>query len=240
MVGMDFHHAQALGTRLSQFLAHVVEVVGVGHELLQVVALHLVGVFEDVLAEALHLLDDIPPLVVADVLKDVAHHPLQHGLLLVERLDHRVDGHLLHLLVVELDAQVGGEVELAGQVAEHALEELVDGLDAERGVVVNDARERLLGPGAHEPFADPHLLGDLLQIVVGVGVAAGQTVELAQNPHLHLFRGLVGEGHGEDVPKVERVVYQQLDIFHGESEGLAASGARLEHREWCAWVLGRL
>ena len=52
-------------------------------------------------------------------------------------------------------------------------------------------------------------------------------IELTEDTHLHLLRGLVGEGHCEDVPETGGVLHHQPDILHGQGERLAASSGRL-------------
>ena len=56
-----------------------------------------------------------------------------------------------------------------------------------------------------------------------------QGEEFAEDTRLHLFGGLVGEGHGEGVAEVLRVRHQQFDVFQCQSVGLAAAGAGLKH-----------
>ena len=60
-----------------------------------------------------------------------------------ERVDEEVDGLLFHLVVIQSNAQIGCQVQLAGQIAKYALEEGVDGLDAEVAVVVKQLMECL-------------------------------------------------------------------------------------------------
>ena len=86
--------------------------------------------------ELLDLSDDIPRLVVGDIVHDVLQDPLKHGIGGAEVGDELIDSEFLHLIVVQSDAQVGGEVEFAGHVPENTLEEGIDGLDAEVVVVV--------------------------------------------------------------------------------------------------------
>ena len=89
----------------------------------KLLALCLVELAEDVLAERLYVADDVPVLVVVDVLLYITENPLQQFVLFAQFVDHLVDGDALNLSVVKLDAQVGREVELACKIAQHALEE---------------------------------------------------------------------------------------------------------------------
>ena len=98
-------------------------------------------IIEDVATEVLNLSDDIPTLVVCDVLLDVFHDPEEQLVGVLQFLYQLIHSLLLHLLVVESDAQVGSEVEFSCQVAKHTLEEGVDGLYTEVVVVVDEVAE---------------------------------------------------------------------------------------------------
>ena len=77
----------------------------------------LVEVLEDVLSKLLDRPDNVPSLLVLYVLVDVVAHPSHHLLVGVERLDHLIDRLSLHLVVVEIHAQVGRQVQFVGEVA---------------------------------------------------------------------------------------------------------------------------
>ena len=109
--------------------------------LVQALGIVLVIVLEDVATEVLNLSDDIPTLVVCDVLLDVFHDPEEQLVGVLQFLYQLIHSLLLHLLVVESDAQVGSEVEFSCQVAKHTLEEGVDGLYTEVIVVVDEVAE---------------------------------------------------------------------------------------------------
>ena len=144
-----------------------------------------------------------------------------------------VDGQFLHLIVVESDAQVGGEVEFARHVPHDTLEECVDGFHAEVVVVVQQVGEADACPFADDTGVEAGILLHFLQVVVRVGQLFPDAVELAKNAHLHLLGGLVGEGNGEDAAVTHRVLYQQRDVFGGEREGLSAAGTCFIYVEWC-------
>ena len=75
-------------------------------------------------------------MVVVDLLHDIAQQPLQHAVGMCQRVDELVDSLLFHLCIVQTDTQVSCQVELTSQIAQHALEERVDGLYAEIVVVM--------------------------------------------------------------------------------------------------------
>ena len=136
---------------------------------------------------------------------------------------------LLHFLVVEHDLEVSRESELARQVAQHALEETVNGLDAEPVVVVDEQGQRFRRPTADDTLGQRgEGLLHLIIIVVGIGQAMSDAIELGEDALLHLLRGFVGEGHGEGVLVVGRVLDKQLDVFHGKRKGLARAGRGFE------------
>ena len=187
----------------------------------------LVVVAKDVTAKVLDLGDDVPRLIVLYVLHDVFQDPLQHDVGGGEVADELVDGEFFHLVVVESDTEVGGEVELTRHIPEHTLEEGVDGLHTEVVVVVEQVVERHARPFADESGFVACTLLDGLQIPVGIGQLVGDAIELAEDTHLHLLGGLVGEGHCEDGTIALRILHEQSDIFCGEGERLAAAGTRL-------------
>ena len=122
-----------------------VESLIVGNESVDGLPILFVNVAEDVFAKAFDLPNDIPIFVVGNILPNVGHHPGKFFALEGEPLDELVDGLLLYLKIVESDAQVGCEVELAGEIAENALKKGVDGLYAKVIVVVQQMSEGLLG-----------------------------------------------------------------------------------------------
>ena len=131
LVGMGLHGLLVVIDDFQQLFFVSVEELGVVEYLLKVFTTCLVGVLENVFPERLHKPDDVPCLVFVDFVDDVFHDPGEDKVLVFERVDHLVHGLLFHLLVVQFDAEVGGEVEFAGEVPEDALEELVDGLHPE-------------------------------------------------------------------------------------------------------------
>ena len=195
------------------------------HLLFELSADGLVIVAEDGVSEVLDLRDDVPGLVLGDVLHDVLEDPLEHDVSGAEVGDELVDGKFLHLGVVESDAEVGGEVELAGHIAQHTLEEGVDGLDAEIVVVVEEVGQCDACTLADEARLEARLLADGLEIVAGVGQLFPDAVELTENTHLHLLGGLVGEGDSEDVAITEWIIHEQADILGSECESLATACA---------------
>ena len=126
----------------------------------------LVEVLEDVLPKLLDCPDDVPSLLVLYVLVDVVAHPSHHLWVGVERLDHLIDRLALHLVVVEIHAQVGRQVQFVGEVAKHALKEGVDRLHAKEVVVMGEQRECLSRVGSHSHRSQPRLLHHLLHIGV--------------------------------------------------------------------------
>ena len=202
------------------------------HLLFELSAHALVFILEDGASEALDLRDDVPRLIIADVVHDILQYPLQHHVRSAQVCDELIDGHLFHLVVVEADAQVVGQVEFASHVAQHALEEGVDGLHAEVVVVIQQIRQSYAGALTDNLSFKACLLCDASQVVVGFWQLFPDAVKLAEDTHLHLLGSLVSEGDGEDVAIALRVLYYQSDIFSGERKGLSAASTRLIHCQW--------
>ena len=137
------------------------EEIRVGSHLGKFLALGLIKVAEDGASECLEWSDDVPSLVVLDIVVNIVENPFHHIVVHSQRRYQFIHCHVLHLIVVEFYFQVGGEVEFTCQVAHHALEERVDGLHLEVAVVVEQQVE-----SRGSPF--PCLLG-----VDGQGAAHG-------------------------------------------------------------------
>ena len=159
----------------------------------------LVFITENGLAKGLDLPDNIPRFIIRDIIHDIFQQPLEYDIRSVEVFYQLVDGQLLHLCVIEPDAQIRSEVQFSCQVAQHALEEGVDGLYMEVVVVVEQIAERDARTFADKCFRLSRLLADHLHVIRGVGQLLPDTVKLAEDTHLHLFCGLVGKGHSQDI-----------------------------------------
>ena len=207
----DAHHAlEGLLANIPQLSLILVEEVLAAHQLPQLLAVLLVEVAEDGESELLDLSYDVPCAVVADVVHDVLHQPLQQQVGGRQRVDELVDGYFLHLFVVQLHTQVGGEVQLACQVAHHTLEERVDGLHAEVAVVVQQQVQRYpcsLGYlWLRQRLAQSFI--HLVQVAFRVRIVAPDAVEVGEDAHLHLLRSFVGEGNSKYLPVVLRIAHQ--------------------------------
>ena len=211
-------------TNILQGLGVLVEEAFVLQPLVQLLADILVIVAEDGLAKLLDLSDNVPRTVVGDVLHDVFENPLQHDVGRLQVVQHLVDGHFLYLRVVQPDAQVCREVQFVSKIAEHALEEGVDGHHPEVVVVVQQQFQGYACPLADELRRGFQLAAHLLHVAVGVGQLFPDAVELAEYACLHFLGSLVGEGDGEDVAVGLRILHHKLDVLHGQGKCLAAAG----------------
>ena len=108
-----------------------------------VLALSLIVFLEDVAGKGFERRRDVPPVAVVELFADVVQHPTLHFWLLVHCFNEAIDGIVNHVVVREFNLQVGCKSELSSHVAEDALEERVDGLDAEVRIVVQDGGQRL-------------------------------------------------------------------------------------------------
>ncbi len=61
-------------------------------------------------------------------------------------------------------------------------------------------------------------------------------LEQAADALLHLARGLVGEGHGDDVAGLDAAMLHQIGDLAGDHAGLAGAGTG-EHQKWAADVV---
>ena len=133
------------------------------------VALFFVIITENGASELLDLPDDVPRLVVADVLHDIFQNPLQHDVGVGQIVYQTVNGLFLNLYIVQTDSQIGCEVELASQIAQHALEEGVNSLYAEIVVVMEQQVQGLASTFADLCFRQSRLADNVCKIVAGVG-----------------------------------------------------------------------
>ena len=102
------------------------------------ILVRLVEFLEDRQSKLLDASYDIPTLVVLYLFVDKPHNPIEKGVFFVLDIgDDVVNSLVFHFAVVEPNIEVGGQSELASQVAEHALEEAVDGFHSKIMVVVN-------------------------------------------------------------------------------------------------------
>ena len=132
------------------------------------VALFFVIITENGASELLDLPDDVPRLVVADVLHDVLQNPLQHDVGVGQIVYQTVNGLFLNLYIVQTDSQIGSEVKLASQVAQHALEEGVNSLYAEIVVVMEQQVQGFASTSADLCFRQSRLADNVGKIVAGV------------------------------------------------------------------------
>ena len=177
---------------------------------------------EDCLAEGLDLSDHIPRLIVGDVLHNVFQQPLEDDICRMEVFNQFVNGEFLYLGVIESDAKISGEVQFSCKIAEHPLEKGVDGLHAEIIVVMEQIAESDTGMLADKAFRLPCLLADGFHVVSRIGQLLPNAIKLTENAHFHLFCGLIGKGHSQDVTVGLRILNHQLDIFCGERKCLSA------------------
>ena len=226
------HAILGLAADVAQRLGVLVEEIFLLQLLAQLLADVLVVVAKDGLTELLNLADDVPRLVVADVLHDVLHNPLQHDVGSVQVFYQLVDGQFLNLRVIQPDVQVGRQVQLAGQVAQHALEERVDGHDTEVVVVVQQQRQGYACPLADKLGRGVEGAAYLLHIAVRLRQLLPDAVELTQYARFHFLSSLVGEGDGQNVTVRLRVAYNKFDVLHSQGKGLAAAGTGFINGEW--------
>ena len=223
-VGIAHHLLDGTCTDVAQRLGIATEEALFLQLCVQSFARRLIVVAEDGLSESLDLSDDVPRLVVFDVLLNVADNPSEHLVVSRQLFYHLVDGLLFHLVVVQSDAQVGSELQFAGEVAKDGLEEGVDGHHAKLTIVVHHEGQGLRGLLGSRLSRDVQVVDDLFEIALRVVQSVGDAVELREDALLHLLGGLVGESHGQDGLILLWVEHQQFDIFNSQAEGFSAAG----------------
>ena len=110
------------------------------------------------------------------------------------------------MLVVELNTQVGSQVEFAGKVSKNTLEEGVDGFDAEVAIVMDEVSQGDTSPLRCEIFIYIQFASDLIHVVLRLGQPFPDAVKLTEDAILHFLGGLVGKGHGKYVAISIRIV----------------------------------
>ena len=147
---------------------------------------------------------------------------------------HSQFGVNLHLVVIVT-------VQLAGKVAQDALEERVDGTDVELTVVIEHTGQCFLGRLLHlqdveHPLVEAvHLLFHPAEVAPEVAIfrLSGQKVQLLDDAVLHLLGSLVGECDGQNVAMIviglaqpqqsvsSLLEEQQHDVPFGQGVGLS-------------------
>ena len=195
--------------------------------LIELVSMRAIDVLENVLSELLDGSYDVPRVVVVDRFANVVEYPPEFQASRVECVDEVVDGLFLNLVVIKGNTQVGGEVEFACQIAQHTLEERIDGLHAEIAVVVDEVLQGDSSSFGGCFLRDAQVGGDTIHVVGTIVEPFPNSIQLTEDSGLHLFGGLVGEGHSEYSVIGERIGNEQLDILHSQTKSLACASACL-------------
>ena len=153
---------------------------------------------EDVTTETGDFFINLPVLFVRiEFVLDICQNGVVHIVANLHSFNHLVDSISKCFLLVEIDAQVGGQIQLACQVADNTLEERIDGFDAEMAVVVENERKSYL-TGLSNRFLRLSVLesfGQHLQVAVCTMITGGDPVKRLNNTSFHLVGSLVGKCH---------------------------------------------
>ena len=194
----------------------------------------LILFLEDCAGKTFEWLHDVPFVAIVQLLMHIVLHPLLHFRLAVHSFDEAVHSTVYYLVVREFHLQIGGKPQFACHVAQDALEERVDGLHAEVGVVMQDGCKDKPCPFSDLLLCDGNLcffeaFENGIHVVVRLLQTHLQPVERFQNTPFHFCRCLVGEGDGKDVFKLLFCMGEQKshDVFHGKSKCLARTGRSL-------------
>ena len=187
----------------------------------------LVLLLEQLAAQRENAVADVPLAAFVDaLLHEIREPPLQvavNG----DLLDERVGAFRQHRRRFDLDVVIEVDAQLLDKGAQDALEEGVDREHREARIVVEYLRAHLGGAFAHRTFVERQLAAEVFQI--GARGSGRQGVNLFQDARFHLLGGLVGEGHGEDMPVKTGLADHVADVFVGQLVGFSRSGARIQN-----------
>ena len=187
----------------------------------------LVLLLEEFAREGKDSVADVPPAAVLDALLDEVREPALQLAVLGDGLHERVGALGQQTLGLDFDVVVEVEAQLADEGAQDALEEGVDGQHREVRIVVQNARADVAGPLSERPLVEHQLAAQ--RFGIGARPARSQQVDFAQDAALHLLGGLVGEGHGQDVPVELRPLDDIVYVFVGQLVGFSRPGAGIEY-----------
>ena len=130
--------------------------------------------------------------------------------------------------LVQFDLKVLLPLQILAEAADQPVDKTVDGHDTEVLVPVHHG----LAQGTRPSFQFLRCNGDdFKQRPVHGTLPLRHLTDVAQDALLHLLRGKVGEGDGEDVFEVMRVVFPQAacEVIAHQTVGFARSSARFDH-----------
>ena len=146
----------------------------------------------------------------------------------IHRVDKAVHSTVYDFIMRKFHLQVSSQAQLASHVAEDALEERIDGLDAEMRVVMQNGSQGFSGLHADLLFCNgsTHLVEafhDSIEIWLSILQFHLQPIESFQNAALHLGRRFVREGNGQRLLEPFSCIRLQEfhNVFHGQSKCLA-------------------
>ena len=158
--------------------------------------------------------------------------------LLYTRLaQQRVDAFAQEIFGAKLYLKAGGQLQLTRKTTHDALHKAVDGADGEIGIVVQDVAQHQLRPRLHSRCVALNQFAIMCRqscqhsLVFVVGGTVGHQRQILQDAVFHLGGGFVGEGDGQDVPVILRLLHHQIQVFFYQRVGLARTGGRFINGE---------
>ncbi len=170
---------------------------------------------------------DIPLAPFVDAFFHESGHPAQQVAVGGDRFDERVGALGQHRGRFDFDIVVQVDAQFFDECAQDALEKGVDGQHREARIVMQNPRAGFCGAFAHRRSVHLQFLAQTHKI--GAFAARGQQVYFFQNARLHLFGGLVGKGHGQDVTVECGLLHHVVHIFVGQLVSFARSGACIQN-----------
>ena len=186
----------------------------------------LVLLLEDLAREGEDSVADIPFESVVDALLDELREPALEVAVDGDLFDQGVGALREHRRGFDLDVVVQVDSQLLDESAEDALEEGVDGEDREARIVVEDLCADFGGAFPDGLFVEGEFFRELRQI--GAVVSGREVVNLLEDAGFHLLGGLVGEGHGEDMPVKFGLLDHVADVLEGQLVGFSGAGAGIQ------------
>ena len=187
---------------------------------------------ENVLCKIAYLILDFPLYVFTYLLLHIVFNHLEHIVALLQVTQHGFHGILQYLVGLQIHTQIVRQTKFVCQLTQNRLEEGVDGLDSEHAIVVHHVLQRLTGIFPYllvRKMTKALILLDFCQIVFRRGQTVRNAIELSQDAVLHFTGSLVCESHREDILVVDRILNQQFDIFHCQTECFSTTCRSRQH-----------
>ena len=140
-----------------------------------------------------------------------AEQPVQYHGFVLETVHNAVHGFREHFRIVDFNLKVGCQTQLMSQTTKDGLEERVDGANAEMAIVMEYLVQSLATAAANLGFFGGGVgfflqrLDEFIVVILAGRQRVGDAIEVSDDSVLHLTRGLVGEGHRQNMAMLTTV-----------------------------------